>query len=185
MSPVLGRPLLAPRSRPVKPGETATQRRRENLPEHRELPNRTRRGAPTRAQEARQRGAPPAATTAQDRVLRNNGRRVPQTRTARATHAQPRHARWCQATLNQVRGARQDRPPPPKEPEERRGIREVETRKRPRSSCKAETRPRSAQETLSPRQDDPGWTKQQEPPPPVLDHPGTKGGQAPSKGATG
>ena len=32
--------------------------------------------------------------------------------------------------------------------------------------------------------DHPGWIKQQDPPPPGLDHPGTRGGQAPTKGAS-
>ena len=101
-------------------------------------------GAPraTRLEEARQRGTPPAKTTAQDQVRRNDGHRVPQTRTARATSAQPRHARRCQATPSQLRSARHEHPPLPEEPENWRRSREAETRKRPRSSSKAETRPR-------------------------------------------
>ena len=43
----------------------------------------------TWGQEARQRGTPLATTTAHGQVRGNNGRRVPQTRTARATTTQP------------------------------------------------------------------------------------------------
>ena len=143
----------------------------------------TRRGAPTRGQEACQRGTPPATTTAQDQVPSNNGRGVPQTRTARATPAQPRHGRWSQAAPNKVRGARHEDSTPPEEPEERRRIKEVETCKRPGSSNEAETRPRGAQETRRPGLHLPGRTKEQEPPPPGLDHAGTRGGQAHTKGA--
>ena len=84
------------------------------------------------------------------RFADNNGPRVPQTQTARATPAQPRHARWCQATPNEVRGARHEESSPPEELEKRRRSREAETRKRLRSSSEAETRPRVAQETRRP-----------------------------------
>ena len=64
----------------------------------RERPDRTRRGAPTRGQEARQRGTPPATTKAHGQVPSNNGRRVPQTRRARTTRNEPRHRNRCHAT---------------------------------------------------------------------------------------
>ena len=44
----------------------------------------------TRGHEARERGTPPATTRAHGQVPGNNGRRVPQTRTVRATTTQPR-----------------------------------------------------------------------------------------------
>ena len=47
------------------------------------------------------------------------------------------------------------------------------------------TGPRGAQGTRRPAQEHPGLTKQQEPPPPGLDYPGTSGGQAPMTGVTG
>ena len=67
MSPVLGRPPRAPCSHPVKPGGKPpgwgkAPRRRESRPEHRERPDRTRRGAPRgatrRAREACRRPQP-------------------------------------------------------------------------------------------------------------------------------
>ena len=44
----------------------------------------------TRGHEARQRGTPPATTTAHGQEPGNNGRRVPHNRTVRATTTQPR-----------------------------------------------------------------------------------------------
>ena len=93
----------------------------------------------TRGHEALQRGTPPATTTAHGQVPGNNGRRVPQTRTARTTTTQPR-----------LRG-----------------------------DTKGKTRPSSARETGRPGLDRPGWVKQQEPPPPGLEHPVTSGGGRP------
>ena len=92
-----------------------------------------------RGHEARQRGTPPATTTAHGQVPCNNGRRVPQTRTARATTTQPR----------------------------------------PRSDTKEETKPSRARETGGPGLDRLGRTKQQELPPPGLEHLGTSGGGRP------
>ena len=57
----------------------------------------TRRGAPTRGHEARQRGTPPATTKAHGQVPSNNGRWLPQTRRARTTLNEPRHENRCQA----------------------------------------------------------------------------------------
>ena len=189
MSPVPGRPPRAPRSRPVKPGAKAlgvgkgtTATEKPTGAPRATGPDEARRT--TRGQEARQRGTPPATSTAQDQVPRKNGRRLPQTRTARATPAQPRHGRRCQATPKQARGDHHEDPPPPEQPKERRRSREAEIRKRPRSTSEAETRARGAGGTRCPGLDHPGRTKQQEPPPPGLDHPGTSGGLAPTKGAT-
>ena len=176
MSLVLGPPPRAPRSRPLKPGAKAPGVGKGTLASEKPTgaptatrPDEARRT--TRGQDARQRGTQPTTTTAQDQVPRTNGCRVPQTRTARATP-------------KQVRGARNADPPPPKEPEEQRRGREAETRRRPRSTSKAETRARRAEETKRPGLDHPGRTKQQEPPPPGQEHPGTSGGPAPTKGAT-
>ena len=90
MSLVLGQPPHAPGSGPVKPGATApgvekgttasgkpTGAPRATGPDE---ARRTKRG-----REARQRGTPPATTTAHKQVPSNNGRQVLQTRTARAT----------------------------------------------------------------------------------------------------
>ena len=93
----------------------------------------------TRGHEARQRGTPPATTTAHGQVPGNNGRGVPRTRTARTTTTQPR----------------------------------------PRGDTRGKTRPSSARETRRPGLDRPGWVKQQEPPPPGMEHPGTSGGGRP------
>ena len=71
-------------------------RGRESRPEHRERPDRTRSGAPTRGHEARQRGTPPATTTARGQVPSHNGHRVPRTLEARSTHEEPRHGTRCQ-----------------------------------------------------------------------------------------
>ena len=68
-------------------------RRRESRPEHQEAPDRTRRGAPTRGREARQRGTLPATTTAQEQNPSHNGRRVPRTPEAHTTHNEPQHRR--------------------------------------------------------------------------------------------
>ena len=46
--------------------------------------------------EARQRGTPPATTTARGQVPSHNGHRVPRTREARTTHNEPRHRTRCQ-----------------------------------------------------------------------------------------
>ena len=148
-------------------------------------PRATGTNAPTRSQEVRQRGTQPATTTAQDQMPSNGGRRLPQTRTARATPAQPRHARWCQATPNRERRARHEDPPPPEEPEEQR--RGIEAEEKQRSGDGAEGRPgdETPWMTRRPGQEHPGPTKQQEAPPPGLEHPETSGGHTPTKGATG
>ena len=75
-------------------------RRQENRPEHRERLDRTRRGAPTRGHQARQRGTPLATTKAQGQVPSNNSHRVPQTRAACTTRNEPRHRNRCHATAN-------------------------------------------------------------------------------------
>ena len=49
-----------------------------------------------RGHEARQRGTPPATTTARGQVPSQNGHRVPRTREARTTHDEPRHGTRCQ-----------------------------------------------------------------------------------------
>ena len=106
MSPVLGRPPRAPRSCPVNSGaralgvgEGTTATGKPTAAPR--ATDRTRRGAQTQGQEARQRGTLPAATTKQDQVPSNNGHQVPLTRTAPITPTQPRHGRRCQATPNQ------------------------------------------------------------------------------------
>ena len=105
MSPVLGQPSRALRSRQVNPwakaawleeGTTATGKptgapRATGPVEAR----RTRQG-----QKARQRGTPPATTKAHGQVLSNNVHRVPQTKETRTTRNEPRHGRRCQATHN-------------------------------------------------------------------------------------
>ena len=108
MSPVLGRPPRAPRSRPVKPGAQAPGVGKGT----------TASGKPTRAlratgpdearrttlgHEACQRGTPPATTKAHGQVPSHTGCRVPQTRRARTTRTQPRHRNRCQATAAAVR----------------------------------------------------------------------------------
>ena len=75
--------------------------------------------------------------------------------------------------------------PPPEEQEERRRSREVGTRMTLRSSCEAMTGPRGAQETRRSGQEHQGRSKQLQPPPPGQEHPGTRGGRGPTKGATG
>ena len=49
-----------------------------------------------RGNEARQRGTPPATTTARGQVPSHNGHRVRRTREARTTHDKPRHGTRCQ-----------------------------------------------------------------------------------------
>ena len=94
MSPVLGRPPRAPRSRPVSPEAKAPGMRKGTTASGKPTgarratrPDEARRT--TRGHEARQRGTPPATTTAHGQVPGNNGRRVPQTRTARTTTTRP------------------------------------------------------------------------------------------------
>ena len=124
MSPVLGRPPCAPRSCPANPGLRApgvgegtlatgkpTGAPRATGPDEERRTNRGR--------EARQRGMQPATTTAQDQVPTNNGRPVPQSRTARTMRTQRRDRKRCQATANQGRDAHEDACPPPVEPPER------------------------------------------------------------------
>ena len=84
----------------ASPGMGKAPRRRESRPEHRERQDRTRRGAPMRGHKARQRGRPPATTTAHAQVPSNNGHQVPQTRAARTTRNKPQHRRRCRATAN-------------------------------------------------------------------------------------
>ena len=146
MSPVLGRRLLAPRSRLANPGAKApgmgkgtTASGKPTKAPRATGPHEARHT--TRGQEARQRGTPPATTAAHGQMPGNNGRRGPQIRTARATTTQPR----------------------------------------PWSDTEGEARPSSARETGRPGLDRPGGTKQQEPPPPGLQHPGTTGGGRPGQ----
>ena len=108
MSPVLGRPPRAPRSHPVKPGAQApgvgkgtTASGKPTGAPRATGPDEARRT--TRGHEARQRGTPPATTKAHGQVPSHNGRRVPQTRTARTTRTEPRHRNRCQATPAAVR----------------------------------------------------------------------------------
>ena len=144
MSPVLGRPPRAPRSRPVNPGAKAPGMGKGTTASGKPTgapratgPDEARRT--TRGHEARQRGTPPATTTSEGQVPGNNGRRVPQTRTARITTTQPRT----------------------------------------RGDTEGKKRPSSARETGRPGLDCPGWVKQQEPPPPGMEHRGTSGGGRP------
>ena len=90
MSPVLGWPPRAPRSRPVKPGAQATGVGKGTTASGKPTgapratgPDEARRT--TRGHEARQRGTPPATTKAHGQVPSHNGSRVPQTRRARTT----------------------------------------------------------------------------------------------------
>ena len=103
MSPVLGRPPRAPRSRPVKPRAQAPGVGKHTMSSGKPTgapratgPDQARRT--TRGHKARQRGTPLAATKAHGQVTSNNGRRVPQTRRARTTRNEPRHRNRCQAT---------------------------------------------------------------------------------------
>ena len=82
MSLVLGPPPRVPRSHQVKPGATAPgvgegTTATGSRPDHRERPNQTRHGTPTRGHKARQRGTPLATTTAGGQVPSHNGHRVP------------------------------------------------------------------------------------------------------------
>ena len=108
MSPVLGRPPRAPRSRPVKSGAQApgigkgtTASRKPTGAPRATGPDEARRT--TRGHEARQRGTRPATTKAQGQVPSNNGCRVPQTRRARTTRNEPRHENRCQAIPSGIR----------------------------------------------------------------------------------
>ena len=103
MSPLLGWPSRAPRSRPVytPPGWGKAPRRPESRPEHRERPDRTRHGAPTLGHEARQRGTPPATTKTQGQFPSRDGQRVPQTRAAHTTRNDLRRRNKGQETSNQ------------------------------------------------------------------------------------
>ena len=62
-------------------------RQKESRPAHPEQPDRRRRGAPTRGNEARHGGTLVATATAHEQVPNNNARRVPQTREARTTRS--------------------------------------------------------------------------------------------------
>ena len=144
MSPVLGRPPRASRSRPVNPGakgprmgKGTTAMGKPTRAPRATGPDKARRT--TRGHEAHQRGTPPATATAHGQVLGNKGHWVLQTQTARTTTTQPR----------------------------------------PRGDTEGKMRPSSARETGRPGLDRPGWVKQQEPPPPGFEHPGTSGGESP------
>ena len=82
------------------PGWGKAPRRPKSQPKYGERPDRTRCGAPTRRQQARQRGRPPAATKAHGQMRSNNSHRVPQTQTTRTTRKEPRHRHRCQGTPN-------------------------------------------------------------------------------------
>ena len=108
MSQVLGRPLRIPRSHPVKPRAQAPGMRKGTTASRKPTgarratgPHEARRT--TRGYEARQRGTPPANTKAHGQVPSNNGRRVPQIRTARKTRNEPGQENRCQATPAAVR----------------------------------------------------------------------------------
>ena len=95
MSLVLGQPPRAPRSRPVNPGAKADGMGKGTTASGKPTgapratgPDEARRT--TRGHESRQRVTPPATNTAHRQVPSNNGRRVPQTRTARAATTRPR-----------------------------------------------------------------------------------------------
>ena len=103
MSSVLSRPPLDPRSHPVKPGAQAAGVGKGTTASGKPT------GAPrgtgldearrtTRGHKARQRGMPPATTKAHGQVPSSDGRRVPQTWTARTTSNEPWHEDRCQAT---------------------------------------------------------------------------------------
>ena len=95
------RPASAYPAQPASRGERENApRRQEGRLEHRERPDRTRRGAPTRGHKARQRGTPQATILTQGQVPSNNGHRVPRTRAARTTRNEPQHRNRCQATAN-------------------------------------------------------------------------------------
>ena len=103
MSPVLGRPSRAPRSRPVNPGAKAPGLGKDTMASGKTTgepratqPDEARRTR--QCHEGRRRGTPPATTKAHRQVPSNNGRRVPQTRTARTTRSQPHHENRYQAT---------------------------------------------------------------------------------------
>ena len=108
MIPVLGRPLRAPRSRPVNPGAKAPGMGKGTTASGKPT------GAPratgldearrtTRGHKARQRDTLLATTKARGKPPSHNGRQVPQTRRARTTRTEPRHRNRCQATPAAVR----------------------------------------------------------------------------------
>ena len=99
MSPVLGRPPRAPRSRPLKPWARAPGaggRHHCDGKANRSSESETWRRAPIQGQEARPRGTLPATAKAQGRVPSNNGHWVPRSREARTTHDELRHRSRCQ-----------------------------------------------------------------------------------------
>ena len=104
-SPVFGRPLCAPRSRPVNPGAQAPGVEKDTTASRKPTgaptatgPNRARRT--NAGPQGTQRGTPPATTKARGQVPSNNCHRGPQTRAARRTRNEPRHRNRCQATPN-------------------------------------------------------------------------------------
>ena len=110
MSPVLGRPPRAPRSRPVNPGAKAPGMGRGTTASGKPTratratgPDEARRT--TRGHEARQRGTPPATTSADLQVPGNNCRRVPQNPDSvhhnHTTTAEGRHRREDEAKQRQ------------------------------------------------------------------------------------
>ena len=108
MSPVLSRPSRAPRSPQESrerqpPGWGKAPRRRESRPEHRERPDRTRRGAPRGATRHAREATPPTTTQAHGQVPSSDGRQVQQTRRARTARNQPQHEDRCLATPAAVR----------------------------------------------------------------------------------
>ena len=172
MSPVLGRPPRAPRSRPVNPGARAPGVGKGTTASIKPT------GAP-RATDRRRRGAARGA-----KRHAKEARRQPQ----------PRHTDRCKATTApRCRKPGQRAPQPhnhgtggdakqhpttrgaPIKTHQRRPSAETEAWKRLRSNSEEETRPSSTRETERPGLDRPGRTKKQEPPPPGLEHPGTRG----------
>ena len=100
-SPVLGRPPRAPGSHSVRSeatapgvGEGTTAMGKPTGASRATGPDEARRT--NAGPEARQRGTPPATTTARGQVPMHNGHRVPRTREARTTHDEPRHGGRCQ-----------------------------------------------------------------------------------------
>ena len=156
---VTGSTHAKPPHRTQPPGSGKATRQRESRPQQRERPDRTRRGAPTRGPEARQRRTLPATTTARGQMPSHNGHLAPRTREARTTHDPPRHGRRCQgqpgphASTPHPRPVK-SRPRPHARVKERSGVRERPSpdaphpgkRRPPRAPS---WRPRSAQSHLA------------------------------------
>ena len=171
MSPVLGQPPRALRSRPVKPGATIPGVGKGTTASgkptgHRERPDRTTRGAPcvaTRhAREARRQPQPRHTDRCQATMAarcRKPGQRAPQPHDHSTGDGAKQHpTRRGASTITH--------PGRPRSPRSQRRSTEADALKRPRSDSEEETRPSSARETRRAGLDRPGRTKKQEPLPP-------------------